>query len=213
MTPASGLRSCTLHICNIWQSLFNSGTQGRNFMIRCSFIKRKNCQQGIEKRILRRASSGERRNTRDWQHFLCVKTSCFGRPGHDVTTSQVTSIALPFLSGSQSRRWNATQHLPMTIWEHPLGEHVQKKICENWNLHIPTQPSDIKASIENQINFPSNLPDLYQTREVGRQGICKSRYAWSLLEVCWKFACIYSDWRLQKVLLSSTCIQFFWTCS
>ena len=161
MTPASGLRSCTLHICNIWQSLFNSGTQGRNFMIRCSFIKRKNCQQGIEKRILRGASSSERRNTRDGQHFLCVKTSCFGRPGHDVTTSQVTSIALPFLSGSQSRRWNATQHLPMTIWEHPLGEHVQKKICENWNLHIPTQPSDIKASIENQINFHSNLPDLY----------------------------------------------------
>ena len=49
MTPASGLRSCTLHICNIWQSLFNGGTQGRNFMIRCSFIKRKNCQQGIER--------------------------------------------------------------------------------------------------------------------------------------------------------------------
>ena len=49
MTQASGLRSCTLHICNIWQSLFNGGTQGRNFMIRCSFIKRKNCQQGIER--------------------------------------------------------------------------------------------------------------------------------------------------------------------
>ena len=151
MTPASGLRSCTLHICNIWQSLFNSGTQGRNFMIRCSFIKRKNCQQGIEKRILRRASSGERRNTRDGQHFLCVKTSCFGRPGHDVTTSQVTSIALPFLSGSQSRRWNATQHLPMTIWEHPLKGSMSKKMRKFG--HMLTHSSCIIVFIANQVKF------------------------------------------------------------
>lgn len=117
------LRSCTLHICNIWQSLFNGGAQGCNFMIRCSFIKRKNCQQGIEKRILRRVSCGERRNTRDGQHFLCVKTSCLGQgPGLDVRTSPVLHchFYLGHRRGRREDEANATQHLPMTIWEDPL---------------------------------------------------------------------------------------------